>query len=59
MDKLEVELDIAGESKNCLIYEPEEGGDIVSKVYIRKSVFGVTSAQDAPKRLTFTVSETE
>lgn len=38
-DALEVEFTLTGESKNCYIYEPEEGGDCVSKLYVRKSAW--------------------
>lgn len=32
-------IDCTGETKNCYIFEPEEGDEIVSKIYIRKSAF--------------------
>lgn len=35
-DDLEVEFTLVDETKNCYIYEPEEGGDIESKLYVRK-----------------------
>lgn len=36
---LEVGFKLSGESKNCYIYEPEEGGDVVSKLYVRKTAW--------------------
>lgn len=39
MEKLlEVQYNYTGDSKNCYIFEPEEGGDAVGKLYVRKSV---------------------
>lgn len=30
---------LSGETKNCYVFEPDEGSELVSKIYIRKSVF--------------------
>ncbi len=47
---IEETIPFAGETKNCYIFEPEEGCEIVSKIYILKSVFGAK-----PKSVTITI----
>ena len=51
MDNLEVGYIAAGESKNCYIYEPEEGAETMGKIYIRKSA---VTGQPARILVTFT-----
>lgn len=36
---LEETVVCTGETKNCYVFEPDEGMELVSKLYIRKSVF--------------------
>lgn len=57
MDNLEVLFICTGENKNCVIYEPEEGGEIVSKLYVRKSAIGCKGANDAPQNITVILSD--
>lgn len=37
MDGIEAIYEHAGESKNYFIYEPEEGSELMGKMYVRKS----------------------
>lgn len=55
-DNLEIRASLTGETKNCLIYEPEEGEDLVSKLYIRKSAIGVKSSTEAPEEIVITIN---
>lgn len=32
-------IPLSSETKNCYVFEPEEGSALVSKLYVRKSVF--------------------
>lgn len=36
---IEETIELSGETKNCYVFEPDEGSEIVSKIYVRKSVF--------------------
>lgn len=36
---VEETIELSGETKNCYVFEPDEGSEIVSKIYVRKSVF--------------------
>ena len=36
---VEETIELSGETKNCYVFEPTEGSEIVSKIYVRKSVF--------------------
>lgn len=55
MDNLEVIYNHTGESKNCYIYEPEDGADVIGKIYVRKSAI----AGPPPVSITMTLNDNE
>ena len=36
---VEETIELTGETKNCYVFAPDEGSEIVSKLYVRKHVF--------------------
>lgn len=55
MDGIEAIYDHTGESKNYFIYEPEEGSELMGKLYVRKSA--VTGGPT--KQIKLIISEVE
>jgi len=55
MDNLEVIYNLTGESKNCYIYGPEDGADVIGPIYVRKSAI----AGPPPVSITMTLNDNE
>lgn len=36
---VEETIELTGETKNCYVFEPDVGSEIVCKIYVRKSAF--------------------
>lgn len=49
---VEETIPLTSETKNCYVFEPEEGSGIVSKLYVRKACF-----TGKPTRITITIAE--